>query len=179
MLASLIAACGGNPERHSYVSEYLSILDEAGLGGVEPNRLPEGPRRFFEFLDGFSAEAVERDALEVYAENAYLNDTLKTVRGGEAIREYFLETFRNVAELDAQVVEVTGADRSWYFRWQMTMRFEDLNRGRPATSVGVSHVVFDDDGRVLVHQDYWDAASHFFVMVPIAGQVINKVKNRL
>ena len=48
-----------------------------------------------------------------------------------------------------------------------------------ANGVPVEYVIFDDEGRVKVHQDYWDAASHFFVMVPVAGKIITRVKNKL
>ncbi|MDX1569455.1 MAG: nuclear transport factor 2 family protein [Xanthomonadales bacterium] len=180
MLSALVAACAGNSEKHQYVPAYEQAMASADFeSAVDVGALPDGPRRFYEFLDNFSAETVSRETGAVYAEDAFLNDTLKTLRGRQAIEAYFTETFTHVESLEAEVVEVVGADRSWFFRWRMTLVFKDLNDGQPSTSVGVSHVIFDDAGQVQVHQDYWDAATHFFSMVPIAGKIIEKVKDRL
>ena len=179
MLATLISACAGNQAKHSYVEDYRAELEKAGLPAFSPDTLPGPAADFFRFLDGFSADMVASETTTVYAENAYLNDTLKTVRGNDAIREYFVETFENVESVEAEVVDAVGNDRSWYFRWRMTIVFKDLNKGEPSESVGVTHVVFDEDGKVAIHQDYWDAASAFFVLLPIAGPMINAVKDRL
>ena len=179
MLAAIIAACAGDMARHDYVKDYETVVAQAELPAIDAASLPDGPARFLAYLDNFSADTVANRTMEVYAEDAYLNDTLKTIRGNDEIREYFVETFTKVEALEASVVEVSGSGKSWFFRWQMTMQFEDLNDGEPAVSVGVSHIIFDDEGRVKVHQDYWDAASHFFVMVPIAGKIITRVKNGL
>lgn len=179
MITALLSACAGNPERHNYVSGYDAALSAADYPQHDPGNLPDFARRFHDYLAGFSAETVASRTTEVYAEDAYLNDTLKTVRGNTAIRDYFAETFDRVRALDASVEEVVGHGRSWFYRWRMTLTFEDLNKGRPLVSIGVSHVVFDEDGRVAVHQDYWDAATFFFTAVPVAGKLIDKVKDSL
>jgi hypothetical protein len=179
MLATLISACAGNQAKHSYVEDYRAELEKARLAAFSPDSLTGPAADFHRFLDGFSAEMVADETTNVHAKNAYLNDTLKTVRGNEAIRDYFVETFENVESVEAQVVDVVGSGRSWYFRWHMTIVFDGLNKGEPSESIGVTHVVFDDDGKVAIHQDYWDAASAFFVLLPIAGPMINAVKDRL
>ena len=81
-------------------------------------------------------------------------------------------TRANAGEVMGDPVSPLG----WTLGWDTG--FEDFNDGEPSRSVGVSHVVFDDDGRVLIHQDYWDAASHFFVLLPF-GKIVDVVKDRL
>jgi hypothetical protein len=39
-----------------------------------------------------------------------------------------------------------------------------------------NYVLFDESGKVILHQDYWDSASGFFEHIPIVGGVIKAVK---
>ena len=180
MLARIAHALAGDVARHEYATGYLDALEAAGVTGtIDRASLPSGPRAFVAFLENFSKQHVAEQTLSVYAPDAWLNDTLKTTRGASAIRDYFTETAEMLAQMEAQVLEATGQARSWFFRWTMTMRFESLNRGQSIRSIGASHVVFDAQDRVLVHQDYWDSGTWFFLAVPVAGQVIDRVKRRL
>ena len=179
MLATLLSACAGKQAKHDYVADYQRELAQASLTPFSPDDLPDHARQFHDFLDGFSAEMVANASMDVYASDAYLNDTLKTVRGNAEIREYFVETFENVESVTANVVEVVGSGRSWYYRWNMTIVFDGLNKGEPSDSVGVTHVVFDENGKVAIHQDYWDAAGGFFQYVPLLGAGIRWIKGRL
>ena len=38
---------------------------------------------------------------------------------------------------------------------------------------------FDADGRVVYHQDYWNAADGLFQHIPVLGTLINAIKRRL
>ena len=43
----------------------------------------------------------------------------------------------------------------------------------------MTHVRFDDQGRVLFHQDYWDAGSVVYERVPVLGSLVRFVKARV
>ena len=64
-------------------------------------------------------------------------------------------------------------------RWEMMIRFRKLADNEPTYSTGMSHLRFDGDGRIVFHQDYWDATAGFFQHVPVVGQLIGWVKRRL
>ena len=54
-----------------------------------------------------------------------------------------------------------------------TKRWKD----EPITAVGMSHVRFDKDGRIIFQQDYWDT-SIIYEKVPVMGWVIRWIKKQ-
>lgn len=162
--------------------QYLSRLEELSkLPTVAPGSEHEAAavERFKDFFSVLSEENVKSKIDRVYAADAYLNDTLKESEGVEQIREYFIESARAVHECRVDVADWTRSDGDYYFRWIMTIRFKRFGGGRETRSIGVSHVRFDAEGRVALHQDYWDAASGLFEHIPLVGGLIRLIKRRL
>jgi hypothetical protein len=44
---------------------------------------------------------------------------------------------------------------------------------------GVSRLKMNDEGRVIEHIDYWDAAEHLYAKMPIIGWLIGIIKRRI
>ena len=119
-------------------------------------------------------------ASEVYAPEAFLNDTLKTVRGAQAIEDYFLETARSLVYAKVEFDDTLRAsDGSYYLRWRMRMESKVIKKGEEIRTIGMTHLRFDKEGRVLVHQDYWDSGRGVFEHIPVIGTGIRMVKKRL
>lgn len=177
--AVLLAGCASRPPRPNGVSAYQDFLlshPGADLQGPEEQAAIQ---RFQDFLSRFTAEKLQRDTTTVYAPDAFFNDTLKTVRGAEAIRAYYLETISHTESITVEFTDVARSGREYYFRWVMDVRFRGLARGRTVRTIGMTHVRFDSAGRVLLHQDYWDSTQGFFEYLPVIGPVIRAIKNRL
>jgi hypothetical protein len=43
---------------------------------------------------------------------------------------------------------------------------------------GASHVVFNEQGLVTMHRDYWDAAEELYEKLPVVGGVMRWLKKR-
>ena len=152
----------------------LGAAEKVGSGNEE-----EGLKNIKSLLADFSKENMSR-AAEVYAKDAFLNDTLKTVRGGQAIEDYFVETAESLEYARVKFDDtLRSEDGSYYLRWTMVMKSKVINKGNEIETIGVSHIRFDRDGKVLVHQDYWDNARGVFEHIPVIGSGIRMVKNRL
>lgn len=141
-------------------------------------REAEALDRFRALLSDISVDNIRAHALDVYAADAVLDDTLQTIRGAEAIRDYFVETAKKVRSctVDFEDLAVSGDD--YYFRWTMHIRFKGLGGGETQSSIGVSQIRFDADGKVILHQDFWDSNRGFFEHVPVLGALIRGIKNR-
>jgi hypothetical protein len=61
----------------------------------------------------------------------------------------------------------------------MRLRFLKLAGGEEKRSIGMSHVRFDADGRVELHQDFWDSAAGLWEHVPGLGGLLKLAKRRL
>jgi hypothetical protein len=56
--------------------------------------------------------------------------------------------------------------------------FKRFRKGEVHSSIGMTHLRFDRDGRVIYHQDYWDSGSALFEKIPVLGGGIRAVKKR-
>lgn len=136
--------------------------------------------RFTAFFSSLAPDRVQTLAGQTYAADVYFNDTLKSVRGLEALRHYLVESAEAVEECRVQIHETTRtAEGEHLVRWSMMIRFKRFKRGQETWTVGLSHLRFDADGLVVYHQDYWNAADGLFQHIPVLGWAIAAIKRRL
>ena len=67
----------------------------------------------------------------------------------------------------------------YYVRWSMMIRFKRFKKNVDTHSIGLSHLRFDAQGRVVYHQDYWNAADGLFRHIPVLGWMIEAVLKRV
>ena len=163
--------------------EYHDALERLGQSG---NALPhddpavgETQARFERLFDPFTPEALRESVRSTYAATPFFNDTLKTVRDRDTLAEYLAGTAQAVQDCRVAIEEWTPARIGWYVRWRMTIRFRRFKPDTDTESIGISHIVFDRDGRVALHQDFWDAAGGFYEHLPLLGAVMRRIRRRL
>lgn len=140
----------------------------------------EGVKRFSDFLQGIgSQDFIRENTAKVYADDAYLNDTLLTHKGPKEIEAYFLKTADTMTGFEVKIDSVFASGVDHFVRWTMIFSAPALAKGEPVHSIGISQVRFNSDGKVILHQDFWDSGSNFFAQVPISGVVIEKIRKRL
>ncbi len=160
-------------------AEYLAFIAEppgADLSGAEEKA---AIKRFEDYLAHFSEASIRQNTRRTYAPNAFLNDTLKTVRGSAAIEEYFLKTLANTESMRVEFTDVARSGNEYYFRWIMDIKFRHFAKGQVVRTIGMTHVRFNDEGQVILHQDYWDSAQGFFEYVPVIGGGIRFIKSKI
>jgi hypothetical protein len=165
--------------------EYLEALDAvrrrhgsplAAGSAAEADALA----RFRAFFASFSPDKVDRLLDATYAEDVWFNDTLKTVAGRAALAPYLRESAHAVEDCRVEVHEIVGNGAGdYYARWSMMIRFKRFHRGHDTHSIGMSHLRFDAAGRVVLHQDFWNAADALYQYVPLLGAGIRAIKRRL
>lgn len=139
----------------------------------------EALARFTDFFSHLTVDAVKDKVRDTYAEDVYFNDTLKTVRGLDNLVDYLHDSAEATEDVRVEILETTRTAAGDYLvRWKMMIRFKKIAKGRDTWSIGMSHLRFDGDGRVVYQQDYWDAATGLFEHVPLLGQGIRAIKSR-
>lgn len=171
--------CASRQPRPDPVGDYLGFLKTHPGADLRGEKERAAVRRFQAFLSVFTEEKLKTETSQVYAQDAFFNDTLKTVRGSAAIGEYFLGTLANTESITVDFTDVARSGNDYYFRWVMDVRFKKFQRGKTMRSIGLTHVRFNPDGQVILHQDYWDSAQGLFEHVPVIGSGIRLIKSRL
>lgn len=138
-----------------------------------------GIRRFEEFLSHLDEKTAREDTEKVYAPHAFLNDTLKTIHGAPAIRDYFIKTAKGLESMTVAFDDMAVSGRNYYFRWTMDTRMKNLARGKTVRTIGITMVRFDSEGRVILHQDFWDSAQGVWEHVPGVGAAIRWIRTKI
>jgi len=127
----------------------------------------------------FTPDAVPGAVEAAYAEDVWFDDTLKTIRGRDELASYLAHSASLCDDFEVTVHEARGGDGDFLVRWRMRIKLKRFRRGEWTDSIGVTHLRLDADGRILLHQDYWDAARGLFEHVPVLGWGIRKIKARV
>jgi len=177
----LICGCAAKTQEGDVMKRYIHYLettDPAKGAGLQPGTTVEEQsiRRFDEFYQVFSADIIRKGVRDLYADGAYFQDPFKAVEGIDAIEAYFLKSTEGVQSCTFDIQEFAVHEGNYYFRWVMHLtlkRYPD----EPIQALGMSHVRFDKEGKVVFHQDYWDTGV-IYERVPLMGSIIRWFKKQ-
>jgi hypothetical protein len=176
LAAFFLAGCASGPTDFS--KEYQ--LAAAARPGVVLGDNAAGERaaqRFAGLYSDLSEQNVAAKVREVYAPDAWFNDTVATEVGVEAIERYLLKTARGAELVQAKVKDVAVSGSDCYVRWTMEVRTKSLAGGRPILTEGMSQLRFDPQGRITLHQDFWNPAAGIYQHLPLLGPAIRYVNH--
>ncbi|PCI36662.1 MAG: hypothetical protein COB53_08785 [Elusimicrobia bacterium] len=183
ILAGVFMGCAAPMPKGSYKyqQESLSATSVEKVGRLEAGSEAEKEAiaRWKNVFADFTAEALKKTVRASYAKDAWFYDTLKIVRGVDAIEHYLVDSANGVVSCKVEIQDGWRSGDEHYFRWEMHIVFKKFRKGEVNSSVGISHVRFDKNGMVVMHHDYWDAADGLFEKVPIFGWGIRRIKARL
>jgi steroid delta-isomerase len=112
----------------------------------------------------------------LFADEAYFEDPFNQVVGPQAIRAIFEHMFHTVRQPRFSVLSRALNGDTAFLEWQF--HFVD-SRFEPYAIVGTSKVVFDSQGKVVSHIDYWDTGRYVYQAVPVLRTVIRWINGKL
>ncbi|MBN2687499.1 MAG: nuclear transport factor 2 family protein [Deltaproteobacteria bacterium] len=133
--------------------------------------------QFRDFYEVFSEEKIRSSVRGLYREDAYFRDGFREVQGIDAIEEYFVSSTEAFLECRFDIQDVAVRDGNYYFRWIMTLVLK-RNKDDPLETAGMSHVRFDEKGKIIFHQDYWDTGI-IYEKIPVLGPIITWIRQRV
>ncbi len=175
VIVILIPACAPKADTIARTKQYKDALAST-KSTVTPSASLEA---FTTFLQKISDKGyVRENTAKVYAKDAYLNDTLVIHRGTEQIMEYFLMTADTMSSYEVTVDDTASSGNEHYVRWTMVFSAPKLNGGKPVESVGMSHIRLNSEGKVVMHQDFWDSGTNIYGQLPVLGGAIESIRRR-
>lgn len=129
---------------------------------------------FFETLSPQSVAQLHT----IYDAQARFKDPFNEVQGLPEIEKIFRHMYVTLEQphfvVTGQLVDGTQAFLTWEFRF----RFKRFDTTTLQAVRGASHVVFNEQGLVTVHRDYWDAAEELYEKLPVLGGLMRWLKKR-
>lgn len=157
------------------VEQFLSIIET--IPGTRPHPNPD--KHFSIVFEDFHKDAKANKIREVYADRFYFNDTFKTFRSIGELIPYMEETAENVKTTTVEILDVSRSQTDYYLRWKMVMDFSAKGRDIHSVSIGMTQLRFNEEGKIILHQDYWDGAEGFYQHLPYIGYFVRKVRDSL
>ena len=118
------------------------------------------------------------DLPKFYASNAYFKDPFNQVRGLAPMEAIFSHMF---VAMHAPRFVVTGQvlqGNQAFLTWDFHFAFRSFQPQTQRLIAGTTHLVFDGDGKVAIHRDYWDVAEELYEKLPLLGGLMRWLKRR-
>jgi hypothetical protein len=109
-----------------------------------------------------------------FAKRAHFKDPFNDVVGVERINTIFHHMFDTLASPKFIIEEAIPSGDVAYIKWQFTAEL----KAKPLKLLGVSRVIFDSDGLVTEHIDYWDASEQFYMKLPVIGSLLRFIRRQ-
>lgn len=172
----LLTACSSNAMQSAYVDVYRNALS---VEGAAPQNDAEAVKGFIEVFNQVQHNDLASIINETYAETLYFNDTFRTITDRNQLIEYMQQTGQQVDRLEVQIEDIALSKQDVYVRWVMRMQFSVMGKKVDSESIGISQLRFDEDGKIILHQDFWDGVDGFYQYLPIIGYSLRKIRNQL
>ena len=136
-------------------------------------------KRVESLFNDYCYENLSKNVTQVYAEKTYFRDAFKQFESAEEIREYMLSGLKPLEGAEFVFNRFARSGSDYYLDWTMRLDFKKTPTGTWEESIGVSHMRFNSDGKVIFHQDYWDPTDIVYRRIPVAKQLIAFVKGKM
>ncbi len=130
-----------------------------------------------EFFEKLTPESVAQ-LPNIYDAQARFKDPFNEVQGLAEIERIFRHMY---VALDGPHFVITGQlvdGAQAFLTWEFRFRFKRFDTQTLQVVRGGSHLVFNDQGLVTLHRDYWDAAEELYEKLPLLGGVMRWLKKQ-
>ena len=115
---------------------------------------------------------------QFYAAQALFKDPFNEVTGLAAIEEVFRHMFQALEQPRFRITTQVLQGRQCFLTWDFLFRFKGIGSASEQVVHGATHVVFDEQGLIVLHRDYWDAAEELYEKLPLLGSLMRWLKRR-
>lgn len=172
--ALFLAGCADRDDRR-YVAAYQQALASfPGATEVDPAAVDT----FLAVFTGLTSDDLPARVAAAYAPELYFSDTLHVLHSRDALADYLHKTGERLDDITVTVLSVNQDGEDVYVRWQMQTQFSVMGKDIDALSIGISHLRFNNQGQVILHQDYWDSTEGLFSHLPFVGGVVRWARGK-
>jgi hypothetical protein len=133
--------------------------------------------RLAQFFEALTPQSVAQ-LPTLYDAQARFKDPFNEVQGLPEIERIFRHMYE---ALDGPHFVITGQlvdGAQAFLTWEFRFRFKRFDTHTLQTVRGGSHILFNEQGLVTLHRDYWDAAEELYEKLPWVGGLMRWLKKR-
>lgn len=112
---------------------------------------------------------------EYVTQDVAFSDPFNRVRGVDKMQRIFADMFATIGHVRFDILHQAQNGDTGFLHWQLNAHL----RGKPWVFEGVTHVQFNEAGKVVRHADHWDAAREFYEHFPVIGWILGAIRRRL
>jgi hypothetical protein len=153
--------------------------DEAAIAALQaPTPMTKQVTRAVAYFESLTPESVAHIG-EFYDPQARFTDPFNDVVGVAAIQQIFAHMFVTLKQPRFVVTQQVCQGTQCFLTWEFRFYFPSYKVGQEQVILGASHLVVGDNGLILVHRDYWDAAQELYEKLPLVGSLMRWLKARI
>ena len=133
--------------------------------------------RFSDIADWFQTltpASLER-AGEIYAQDALFVDPFNQLTGLASVRAVYQHMFDTLKQPRFVVTKTVESGRHGFMTWDFLFEC----RGQAQKISGCTQFELNDQGLIVLHRDYWDAAQQVYEKIPLLGSVLRMIRRKL
>jgi ketosteroid isomerase-like protein len=115
----------------------------------------------------------------LYASQARFKDPFNDVRGVAAIEAVFRHMFDALDTPHFVITHQVVQGAQCFLVWEFRFRFRRWQPQVWQTVQGSTHLVFNRQGQIELHRDYWDAAEELYAKLPLVGGLMRWLQRRV
>ena len=176
IVCTTLAGCTSTQQNlPGYPEVYRLALNEfEGTSEITDQNIEE----FSEFLSNLGAADSAQHAGQLYAPTLHFSDSLMHTRNRDDVVVHFQGLVDAETQVQVQMLQTLVSGPDVYLVWSMQSQFTPVRKTVISDSIGITHLRFNSQGQVIMHQDFWDTGQGFYQHVPVLGRVIRSINNR-
>lgn len=130
-----------------------------------------------QFFENLTDTAPIETFKDVYNDEIQFKDPFNEVVGIQSVYSVFAHMYRNLDNPRFVIKEYVDKENIAYVKWEFLFSFKKEKKEN--TFEGVSRLEMNEEGKVIRHIDYWDAAEHMYEKMPLIGALLRYIKQKI
>lgn len=145
----------------------------------DSGQIEQGLEHFAQAFADLTADDIAETFDSLYAESLYFNDTIHAFHTRADLVAYMSRIGSSLSESHVDIKQVMRDGNDVFVRWTMEFRTRAAGRDVHSHSIGMTHLRFDGEGRVVLHQDFWDSGNALYAHLPFVGFAVKRARNAM
>ena len=174
VLTLMVVGCSSRPlGPYGYTDQYEHFAASRSAA-VAPDLATV--HAYLDLFNPLNAERLKNEGPALMAEELYFNDTMITAESRDELIKHLSATADRLESMQIDILDVVPNGDEVLAIWIMDVKFKVLGRIRHSRTLGISQLRFDEHGKLIFHQDFWDGSQGLDQHLPLIGPLTRSLR---